>query len=89
MLLPGRRSPFPWPLSAPPLSSPPLMPPLRLLCAGPAPAPSSPRPRPFRASDWPAGPLVGGAPGRLGAVYSKGRACALSQFLGSWLAPES
>ena len=89
MLLPARRSPFPRPLSAPPLSSPPLTPPPRLLCAGPEPSPSGPRPRPFRASDWPAGPLVGGAPDRLGAVYSKGRACVLSQFLGSWLAAES
>lgn len=29
-------------------------------------------------------PPVGGATGGGGAVYSKGRACALSQFLGSW-----
>lgn len=34
--------------------------------------------------DWPRGPLVGVAPGRHGAVYSKGRACAFGQFLGSW-----
>lgn len=73
---PARAPPFPPPL-APPLSSPPHSPP-RLLCAGPAPAPSGPRPRPLRARDWPAGPLVGGAPGRPGAVYSKGRACAPS-----------
>lgn len=32
---------------------------------------------PLRAGDWPAAPLVGGAPCRRGAVYSKGRACAL------------
>lgn len=36
---------------------------------------------PPRAGDWPAGPLVGGAACRRGAVYSKGRACALRQSL--------
>ena len=75
---------FPPPL-APQGPSPPRSRP-RLLCAVPAPAPSGPRLRLLRARDWPAGPLVGGAPGRPGALYSKGRARALSQFLGSWRA---
>lgn len=72
------RAPAPW------LPRPPLTPLPQLLCANPAPAPSGPRPRPLHAGYWPAGSLVGGAPRRHGAVYSKGRACALSQFLGSW-----
>lgn len=49
--------------------------------------PLGPEAPPLRADDWPSGSLVGGAPCRRRAVYSKGRACALRQLRCSWRSP--